>query len=159
MDAKDKKFRNYNFTDLQKCMEFYGYTPGYFIEQLDKKHQIEQKKKWFCIAILLNKYRIKQSKRMGRPDLVKSFSGKTKARKNRESDDLYAIRMDLKQIEKIFNKIPGTTKTKSISLKHKRMKEFYQKIMRSVLGKEIRKDLAKITKDSRYLKNFKKKIN
>ena len=159
MDAKDKKYRSYNFTDLKKAMKHFGYTPGYFIELMTSRNHIDQNTMWFCLIILMNKYRIKQSKRLNTPDSAYNYDMKLITRTwNNEGDNLFAIRMDLKRLTELYKKIPRTLKSDSNKANIRlRMKELFIKIMRSKRGTIIRKELAKITKDSRELVKYSKK--
>lgn len=140
-------------------MDHYGYKPGYFIEMIESREHIEQNTMWFCLIILMNKQRIKTAKRLGNPNMVHNYDMKVVTRTwANEEDDLFAIRMDLKRLTSIYKKIPRTTKDHTDkAVIRKRMKELFQKIMRSKRGKVIRKELAKITKDSRQLKEYSKK--
>lgn len=156
MDAKNKKYRGYNFRDLKNCMEHYGYTPGYFIELMESRNHIDQNTMWFCLRILLNKQRIKTAKRLGYPDMVHNYDMKLITRQwNNEEDDLFAIRMNLKQITNLYKKIPRTAKDHSNKANIRlRMKELFQKIMREKRGRVIRKELATITKESRKDRDY-----
>lgn len=147
-----KNYKSFNFNDLKKCMQWFGYSAGEVIEIIEKREKLNQATLRFYLIIFMNSRNIKKAKALGTPDSAKNYKGKIiKRKKTGEGDDLYAISLGGKELRDLYYQIPQAIKNVSYGKLRLRMKELYQRNMKKH-GKRIRHTYKLLSIDSSLFK-------
>lgn len=147
-----KNYKSFDFNDLKKCMQWFGYSAGEVIEIIEKREKLNQATLRFCLIIFMNSRNIKKAKVLGTPDSAKNHKGKIiKRKKTGEGDDLYAISLGGKELRELYYKLPQASQIVDAGKLRIRMKELYQRNMKKY-GQKIRHTYKLLSIDSSLFK-------